>query len=203
MYTLHSDIHGPLPIPTLACGMYVVTLLDEASYKGGVRTANTKNAGSDELGRMILAWEIETGKKCHVIVTDRGGEYNGNYLKDWLLSKNIKHEHSVPMTPEQNDRAERFNQTIPSICKCLIIWYKLKEVIWGHVMMYACMIYNVMLNKKLGISRYEAFYGKVSGVSNFRTFGCKVYAHVPETAKTKLDIKYHIGIFLGPEMNGP
>jgi hypothetical protein len=176
MHTLHSDIQGPLPTPTLACGKYVVTLLDEASSKGGVSIVRTKDACSDELRRMILAWETETGKKCHVLVTDRGGEYNGNYLKDWLLSKNIKHEHSVPRTPEQNGRAERFNQTLTNICMCLLIQYKLKEVLWGHAMMYACMIYNVMMNKKLGISVYEAFFGKVPNVSNFRTFGCKVYA---------------------------
>jgi hypothetical protein len=70
-------------------------------------------------------------------------------------------------------------------------------------MVYACMIYNVMLNKKHGKSRYECFYGKVPDVSNYRTFGCKVYAHVPESARTKLDPKYQIGIFLGPEMHGP
>jgi hypothetical protein len=75
MHTLHSDIQGPLPTPTLAGGKYVVTLLDEASSKGGVSIVRTKDASSDELRRMILAWETETGKKCHVLVTYRGGEY--------------------------------------------------------------------------------------------------------------------------------
>jgi hypothetical protein len=203
MHTLHSDIQGPLSVPTLAGGKYVVTLIDEASSKGGVSIVRTKDAGSDELRRMILTWEAETGKKCHVLFTDRGGEYTGNYLKDWCLARSIKHEYSVPRTPEQNGRAERFNQTITNICRCLILNYKLKEVLWGHAMVYACMIYNVMLNKKHGKSRYECFYGKVPDVSNFRTFGCKVYAHVPESARTKLDPKYQIGIFLGPEMHGP
>jgi hypothetical protein len=60
MHTLHSDIQGPLPVPTLAGGKYVVTLIDEASSKGGVSIVRTKDDGSDELRRMILTWEAET-----------------------------------------------------------------------------------------------------------------------------------------------
>jgi hypothetical protein len=70
-------------------------------------------------------------------------------------------------------------------------------------MIYACLIYNMSLNKKLNMTRHEAFYGTIPDVSNFRTFGCKVYAHVPHTARKKLEPKYQIGIFLGPELEGP
>jgi hypothetical protein len=59
------------------------------------------------------------------------------------------------------------------------------------------------LNKKLNMTRHEAFHGSIPDVSNFRTFGCKVYAHVPHTARKKLEPKYQIGIFLGPELEGP
>jgi hypothetical protein len=110
---------------------------------------------------------------------------------------------SSPRTPEQNGRAERFNQTITNIVRALLYYYKLKDSLWGHAMVYAVLIYNVMLNKKLNMTRYEAFYGKVPDVSNFRTFGCKVYAHVPHTARKKLEPKYQLGIYLGPETEGP
>jgi hypothetical protein len=187
----------------LAGGKYVISLLDEATGKGGVSVTKTKDSVVDELRRMILLWEAETQKKCWVLFTDRGGEYANSLLKEWCLNKSIVHHFSSPRTPEQNGRAERFNQTITNICRALLFNYKLKDSLWGHAMIYACMIYNVSMNKKLGMTRHEAFYGKIPDVSNFRTFGCKVYAHVPHTARKKLEPKYQLGIFLGPELEGP
>jgi hypothetical protein len=203
MHTLHSDLQGPFSNATLAGGKYVVSLLDEATGKGGVSITKTKDADVDELRRMILLWEAETQKKCCVLFTDRGGEYTNSLLKEWCLSKSIVHHYSVPRTPEQNGRAERFNQTITNICRALLFNYKLKDSLWGHAMIYACMIYNVCMNKRLGMTRHEAFFGKIPDVTNFRTFGCKVYAHVPHTTRKKLEPKYQLGIFLGPETEGP
>jgi hypothetical protein len=181
----------------------MISLLCEATGKGGVSITKTKDSAVDELRRMILTWEAETQKKCWVLFTDRGGEYTNNLLRAWCLARSIKHHYSQPRTPEINGRAERFNQTITNICRALLYNYKLNETLWGHAMIYACLIYNMSLNKKLNMTRHEAFYGTVPDVTNFRTFGCKVYAHVPHTARKKLEPKYQIGIFLGPELEGP
>jgi hypothetical protein len=59
------------------------------------------------------------------------------------------------------------------------------------------------MSVRLGKTRYEAFHGRVPDVSNFRTFGCKVYARIPDTQRKKLDPKSQLGIYLGPETNGP
>jgi hypothetical protein len=203
MHTLHSDIQGPFHVKTLAGGKYMISLICEATGKGGVSITKTKDSAVDELRRMILTWEAETQKKCWVLFTDRGGEYTNNLLRAWCLARLIKHHYSQPRTPEINGRAERFNQTITNICRALLYNYKLNETLWGHAMIYACLIYNMSLNKKLNMTRHEAFYGIVPDVSNFRTFGCKVYARVPHTARKKLEPKYQIGIFLGPKFEGP
>jgi hypothetical protein len=203
MHTLHSDIQGPFHVKTLAGGKYMISLICEATSKGGVSITKTKDSAVDEMRRMILCWEAETQKKCQVLFTDRGGEYTNGLLKDWCLGRSIKHHYSQPRTPEINGRAERFNQTITNICRALLYNYKLTDSLWGHAMIYACLIYNMSLNKKLNMTRHEAFYGTIPDVTNFRTFGCKVYAHVPHTARKKLEPKYQVGIFLGPELEGP
>jgi hypothetical protein len=203
MHTLHSDITGPWPTASLGGGQYCVSLLDEASGKGGLSVIKNKDNAADELRRLILVWETKTGKKCRVLFTDRGGEYVSKEFQDWCLTKNIDHQYSVPRTPQQNGRAERFNQTIANIMRSLMYTYKLHDSLWGHAMYYACLIYNVMMNKRHGKTRYEVFYGHPPDLSNFRTFGCKVYARVADTARTKLEPKYQIGMFLGPESTGP
>jgi transposase InsO family protein len=203
LQALHCDLCGPYPVPTIGGGYYTQTVLDEhGSYAGG-SILKKKSDGPDELKRLILAWEADTGKKVTTLYTDRGGEFINDHLKDWFLTKGIKHIFSTPRTPEENGKAERLNRTINDFVRALLYQYCLYLPLWGHAYLYAIMIYNAMLNKRLGMSRQEAFNGTVPDVSNFRTFGCKVYAKVPETARNKLSPKSQVGIFLGPESRGP
>jgi transposase InsO family protein len=203
LHTVHSDVCGPYPVPSLGGGAYVVTLVDDYSGKADVSIVKSKDVVADELRRMILELENSTGKKVKFLFSDRGGEYIGHVLASWCASKGIKHNFSVPRTPEQNGVAERLNQTLNNIVRALLFQYKLYLPLWGHAMIYACMLYNVRLHKTLQITHHEAFYGKVPDLSNFRTFGCLVYARVADSARKKLDPKSQQGIFLGPEVNGP
>jgi hypothetical protein len=203
LHTVHSDVCGPYPVPSLGGGAYVVTLVDEFSGKADVSVVKTKDVVGDELRRMILEWENTTGKTVKFLFSDRGGEYVAGTLSKWCASKGIKHNFSVPRTPEQNGVAERLNQTLNNIVRSLLFQYKLYLPLWGHAMVYACMLYNVRLHKHLKITHEEAFTGKIPNLSNFRTFGCLVYARVADSARKKLDPKSQQGIFLGPEPNGP
>jgi hypothetical protein len=184
-------------------GAYVVTLVDEYSGKADVSVVKSKDVVPDELRRMILTWENQTGKTVKVLFSDRGGEYINHVLANWCASKGIQHVFSVPRTPEQNGIAERLNQTLNNIVRALLFQYKLYMPLWGHAIIYACMLYNVRMHKHLKITHEEAFSGKIPDLSNFRTFGCLVYARVADSARKKLDPKSQQGIFLGPEPNGP
>jgi hypothetical protein len=73
-------------VATLAGGKYMVSLVDEATGKGGASVTKTKDSAVDELRRMILLWEAETQKKCWVLFTDRGGEYANGLVKG-MVSK--------------------------------------------------------------------------------------------------------------------
>jgi transposase InsO family protein len=46
--------------------------------------------------------EVVTGNQINTLRTDNGGEYFGNDFEDWLKRKGIRHESSMPKTPEQN-----------------------------------------------------------------------------------------------------
>jgi transposase InsO family protein len=203
MWALHTDHCGPYPVPTIGGGYYAQTLLDESSGRCGCSIQKKKSDGPDNLKRMILSWEAETGKKCHILYSDRGGEYIDGELKEWFLANRIKHIYSTPRTPEENGKAERLNRTLNDFVRCLLFQYNLYLPLWGHAMMYACLIYNAMWCERVGMSREQAFSGKIPDVSNFRTFGCKVFARVPDSARRKLDPKSQVGIFLGPETDGP
>jgi hypothetical protein len=49
LHTLHSDVCGPYPVPSLGGGFHVVTLVDEYSGKADVSVVKAKDVASDEL----------------------------------------------------------------------------------------------------------------------------------------------------------
>ena len=63
---------------------------------------NSKSSGHSL--QMIVAKEL-----VGAIRTDNGGEYLSGEFKTYLKSKGIRHELTVPHTPEQNGVAERMN----------------------------------------------------------------------------------------------
>jgi transposase InsO family protein len=61
---------------------------------------------------LVLHAEILTGLSITSVRLDCGGKYLGQELLQFFTSKGISYQYSVPHLPQQNGRAERFNQTI-------------------------------------------------------------------------------------------
>jgi hypothetical protein len=59
MHTLHSDIQGPFHVKTLAGGKYMISLICEATSKGGVSITKSKDYAVDEMRRMILFGKLK------------------------------------------------------------------------------------------------------------------------------------------------
>jgi hypothetical protein len=119
-----------------------------------------------------------------------------------LCGKGIVHEQSVPRTPQQNGKAERYNQTLNDTVRSMLFQYNLKQSLWSYAVTYSTYVRNITLTARLGCTPYQAMFGKVPDVTNLRTFGCKVYARVPDQQRSKLDPKSILGIYLGPEVKG-
>ena len=56
--------------------------------------------------------ENESGHKLKVLRTDRGGEYTSSEFEKFLQSAGMRHEMTVPKTPEQNGVAKQMNRTL-------------------------------------------------------------------------------------------
>ena len=202
MDVLHSDVIV-YPTESLDGSKYAVTLMDEYSGYAGIAVLKKKSAVEDVLRAAIIKWETLTNRRCRKLFTDRGGEYLGANFARWCADKGIIHEKSMPRTPSQNGKAERLNQTLNNHVRAMLLQYNLNERLWSYALLYAVLVYNVGRHKKLGTTRQQAFLGAVPDVKNFRTFGCRVYARLPETRRSKLDPKSDIGIYLGPANDGP
>ena len=206
---VHSDISGPYPVRSLGGNVYVVTLLCGFTDYGDVEFLKTKDDASAALKRLIAQWEAKSGFKVKKLFTDRGGEYIDADFNQWLLDRGIVHEYSVPRTPQQNGKAERLNRTLNNMVRAMLLQYNSYPPLWSFAMKYAAIIRNVAMHSRLNITPYEAFMQCVPDVSEFRTFGCKVYALANRSADSassrvgKLDARSLVGIYLGPSTEGP
>ncbi|KAI3774030.1 hypothetical protein L1987_48573 [Smallanthus sonchifolius] len=87
---LHMDLFGPISIRSI----------------GG-----TKDETADILQYLILSSESRCKLKIRRIRSDNGTEFKNILMELFCLKKGIRHEFSVPYTPQQNGVAERKNIT--------------------------------------------------------------------------------------------
>jgi hypothetical protein len=134
--------------------------------------------------------EKSSGRKVKAFRTDNGGEYTSTKFEDYLKSEGIRHERTVPKTPQQNGVAERMNRTLVEAVRSMLTDAKLPRKFWGEAISTAVYLRNWSPTKAVeGKTPYEAWMGKKPTVSHLRVFGCDAYAHVPKDERGKLDVK--------------
>jgi transposase InsO family protein len=65
--------------------------------------------------------EKSTGRKLKAIRTDNGGEFTSMEFEAHLTREGVRHELTVPKTPEQNGVAERMNKTLVETARSMLI----------------------------------------------------------------------------------
>ena len=142
---------------------------------------------------------METGSSINTIRTDNGGEYNGKDLEVWLKEKGIKHETSVPRTPEQNGVAERLNRTILECSRSILHSSNLYTEMWTEATSCAVYILNCVYSKSAPAKKtpYELWTGRKPSLAHLRIFGSNVFVHVPKEERSKFEPKsikcIHVG----------
>jgi transposase InsO family protein len=132
---LHSDV-CVYPVPSIEGALYAVTLLDECTGYAHVSVLRHKHEVDEALRGTIMKWSTYLGRSCKKIFTDRGGEYIGASFKSWCLDKGITHEFSVPMTPQQNGKAERLNRSLNEVVRSMLLHYGHPKELWSHALLY-------------------------------------------------------------------
>ncbi|MCO5572507.1 hypothetical protein L7F22_026262 [Adiantum nelumboides] len=108
---VHSDVCGPMRTPSLGNSLYFVTFIDDFSRFCWVYPLKAKSDVFAIFQHYVSMVENETGCKVQTLRTNRGGEYMSGAFKDFLGKKGIKHQCTMPYTPQQNGVAERKNRS--------------------------------------------------------------------------------------------
>ncbi|MCO5582114.1 hypothetical protein L7F22_036004 [Adiantum nelumboides] len=168
---VHSDVCGPMRMPSVENNLYFVTFIDD------------------------FCWVLQSTDSSY---RDRGGEYMSGAFKDFLGKKGSKHQCTMPYTPQQNGVAERKNRSLMEMARCMLKAKSLPHKLWMEAVACAAHVLNRCPTcALLTITPYESWYDRKPSVSYLRVFGCLAYAHIPQQLRGKLDDKAVKCIFVG------
>ena len=196
---VHSDVCGPMSTDSIGGRKYFVTFTDDYSRCCSVYFIKHKYEVFEKFKEFETATTTSSGQRIRRLRTDNGGEYVSKEFENYLKSREIFHEFTVPHSPEQNGVAERMNRTLVESARSMLSHAGLPKSFWAEAIATAAYIRNRMPTAAIREDKtpYEKWYGRKPDVSNLRVFGCMAYAHIPESQRKKLDKKSEKLRFVG------
>ena len=129
---IHSDVCGPMHTESIGGRKYFVTFIDDYSRCCAVYFLRHKSEVLDKFKEFEAITTNECGHRIGMLRTDNGGEYVSAEFKTYLKSKGIRHQLSVPHSPEQNGVAERMNRTLIESARSMIAHAGLPNCFWAE-----------------------------------------------------------------------
>lgn len=169
---IHSDICGPMNLPSLGGARYFITFIDDKTRYCEVKMLKQKSDALQAFKEYVRRVERQTGYRVKTLRTDNGREYMSGEFTAFLKTLGIKRELTVQYTPQQNGVAERANRTIVEMARCLIIESGLPQSLWAEAVNTAVFLRNRCPTKSLDkMTPFEAWTGRKPHVGFLRTFG--------------------------------
>jgi hypothetical protein len=194
---IHGDLCGPLETISLGRSRYFLVLRDDYSNYRKIYFLESKDKVKNHIKYYLMRIKQETGNSVNILRTDNGGEFVNHEMKQILEEEGIKHETTIPYTPQQNGKAERDMRTIMEAARALLAEKGLPKYLWAEAANTVVHILNRTAISKEEKSPYELWFSKKPNIKYFKVFGTEVYVHVPKERRKKLDHKARKGIFVG------
>jgi hypothetical protein len=195
---IHTDLCGPMSIPSIGGSRYFVLFKDDCSGFRVIECLKTKPETLASFQRFVGQLKRETGQSVKVVRSDRGTEYTNKAFTDYLAKEQIKQELTTPYTPEQNGSSERDNRTIMEASRSMLYAANVHIRFWSEAVHTAVYVLNRTATRTIdGKTPYEIWYNVKPSVSHIRIFGSDAYVHVPKELRNKLSAKSKKGVLMG------
>ena len=132
----------------------------------------------------------QDGRKIKAVRTDGGKEY-AEEVDIFFKRHRIKHEKTSAYKLEQNGVTERLNKTIIERVRAILTDTGLPKHLWAELAATVIYLKNRSPTSTLKVTPYEAYKGKKPDLSHLHAIGTKVYVHISEEKRKKLDMKSH------------
>ena len=104
---IHADLCGPCTPVSLGGSKYFILLKDDATNMSFIYFLKTKDQTLSAIKQFFLDWKKHSAAPIKGLRTDNGTEFANEAVKEFLLSKEIRHEMSIAYCPEMNGFIER------------------------------------------------------------------------------------------------
>lgn len=195
---VHSDVCGPVEVPSLGGSRFFVTFIDDATRKVFVYCLESKGQVTEVYEQFKSLVERQTGRKLKVLRTDNGTEYVNSRMRKSMQRDGIVHQTSCPYTPQQNGVAERMNRTLVEKARCMLNDAQLPKKFWAEAISTAAYIVNRSPSRSLDlVTPEEAWSKQKPNLQHLKVFGSRAMYHIPKQKRRKFDVKSKEGIFFG------
>ena len=93
--------------------------------------------------------EVESGKKLHVLRTDRGGEFTSVEFAAYYAGQGVVRHHTTPYSPQQSGMVDWQNQTVVSTARSMMKAKSMPTRFWGEAVTMTVFILNRAPTKAL------------------------------------------------------
>ena len=195
---VHSDVCGPFKVSTIGGFRYYVTFIDDFSRYCYTYLIKNKSDVFVKFKEFYVLAYSQFGKRIKVLRSDNGGEYTSGEFREFLRSKGVLFQTTVPYTPQQNGVAERMNRTLLDTARCMMFGANLGPKYWGYAVLHSSYVRNRCgKGNSVNKSPYEMLHRKKPSIKDLKVFGCLCYVHVPKERRSKLEARSVQSIFLG------
>jgi transposase InsO family protein len=195
---IHTDLCGPLKMPSLSGSRYFITMIDDYSRKVWVGFLKCKSEALLFFKNFKQEVENQTGERIKVLRSDKGGEYLSKAFEEFLKQAGIRCFLTTARTLQSNEVAERMNRTLLERARSIMFGKQVPAQLWSEVINTAAYITNRIITRaNVDITPDERFTGKKPDLSNIRIFGSRAFIHVADSLRKKLDSKTIEGILIG------
>ncbi len=200
---VHSDVKGPIGVESLGGHTYFITFIDDYSRVVKVYFMKHKAEAFEKFKEFEAMATKESGNQIGTLRTDNGGEYVSKGFENYLKLKGIRHQTTVPRTPQQNGVSERMNRTLTDTARTMLSQSGMPKMFWAEAVATAAYVRNRVLTSAIHEAKtpYERWYGRKPNVSHLRIFGCLAYVHVPDEQRHTLDKKAKLVQLVGYGVN--
>jgi len=195
---VHSDICGPMNTTSIGGSKYFVTFIDDYTRYTEVVMLKNRSEVLSAFKKYILRVRGESGHNIKILHTDNAKEYTSTEFNKLLEFEGIKHELTVPHTPQQNGIAERANSTLVEMARCMLLQSKLPNSLWAEAINTANFIRNRCPTKVLNdTTPFEVWNDRKPYAGFMRTFGCKTVTLIKGVNKGKFETKGKLMTMVG------
>jgi len=176
-----------------------MTFVDDYRTYCSISLLKSKDQASLAIHHFWQYTQTQFGKIIKPLHSDNGTEYVNQDVSLFLQKKGTLHTTSPPHHPELNGVAERINQTLHTIVRCILP--EDKKFLWGEAYSTTAYLYNRRWHSTINSTPYQQLYSMKPSISHLQSWFTHALVHIPSDKRGKLDQTVEEGYLVGYTSN--